>query len=866
MDNGDNGINGIAFTVADADFYVPPADAGRGRRLEPSIELPGWQRTDSGVWTVRVPPAHEMPSQGWKVHVAARRERTQMVLDRVAEVCHRHGVAFKHVSTDWLFLWQHHKHGDRVQSGKFCTAYPADADRAEALMRALAEALQGEVGPTVLTDRPFPGSRVVSYRYGGFVGRSRLLADGTHRPQVLDGSGTPVDDRRTARFTLPDGVRDPFAGDVTAAQADPEPSFGGYRFSRLVRATNSGGSYLATAAAGRPVFVKQARPHNGYQWDGSTAVERLRHEHRVLLQLQDACPGVAPEPVELFTAGEHDYLVTELVPGRTLWSWAAEHNPLALTDIRPAAQAGYLARCRRLLDRLQEQLDRLHAAGYVFVDLNPGNVLVDEHDRPRLVDFEVAGRVADPVRGHGAAGYVPPAALEPGGRPVHPLHFDDYGFAALAQMLLQPLHAVLDRNPAALAHLRADLPGVTDDLWRRATRFRPPTTDGPLPSPEQVAEDPQRWLDWLRDRTARGLLEQLEPGADRAVRTVPEGLARNPFGLAYGTAGVVHALARCGLPVDVRMVDRLSRAIDGRRDDLPPGLMAGTAGIALVLADQGRPDLARGALLRAARHPLLADPDLSDGRAGVALALLHVDRHVRDEALVDLAAELLDPLLDVRRLQAPDRRSGWRHGGAGLALALDRLARRTGRSHYTDVARAALHGELDRAHPVGNGGLLFRVSDHDARVEPYVACGSAGFAMVTARVLAGGDPDPVLEDALERSVVSVAGGGLALLPSLFEGLAGLALVLAELDVLRPELDVREGAWRLARGLFKHAVPGPGGSLRFLGGTGARISDDLAYGSAGVLLLLDHLPRRRTGALLTLDEPVPALAAAAARHP
>lgn len=859
--------SGIGFTVADADFYAPPADAGRGRSFEPSTGLPGWRCTVSGVWTLREPPSHVLPAQGWKVHVAARRDRTQVVLDRVAEVCHAHGVAFKHVSTDWLFLLQHHKHGDRVQSGKFCTAYPADAGRAEALMRALADALPGEVGPTVLTDRPFPGSRVVSYRYGGFVGRSRLLADGTRRPQVLDGSGTPVDDRRTARFTLPDGVRDPFAGDLTAAHADPEPVFGGYRFTRLVRATNSGGSYLATTAAGRPVFVKQARPHNGYQWDGSTASERLRHEHRVLVRLHDACPGVAPEPVELFTAGGHDYLVTELVPGRTLWSWAAEHNPLALTDTRPAAQAGYLDRCRRLLDRLQAQLDRLHEAGYVFVDLNPGNVLVDEHDRPRLVDFEVAGRLGEPLRGHGAAGYLPPAMLEPGRRLVDPLHLDDYGLCALAQMLLHPLHAVLDRNPAALAHLRADLPDVPDDLWRRATRFRPATDDGPLPAPEQVADDPERWLDWLRDRTARGLLQQLEPGAERAVRTVPEGLALSPHGLAHGAAGVVHALARCGLPVDVRLVDRLSRAVTGGRDDLPPGLMAGTAGIALVLADLGRPDHARGALLRAARHPLLADqPDLSDGRAGVALALLHADRHAPDDALVDLAAGLLEPLLDVRRPQAPDRPGGWRHGRAGLALALARLARRTGDAHQAALARAALHGELDRAHPVANGGLLFRVSDLDSRVEPYVACGSAGFAMVTARVLAEGHPDPVLEDALTRSVLAVAGGRLALLPSLFEGLAGMGLVLAELDVLRPDLGVHDGAWRLARGLFKHAVPGPGGSLRFLGGTGARISDDLAYGSAGVLLFLDHLLRRRTGALLTLDEPVAATTVHGSRRP
>lgn len=69
------------------------------------------------------------------------------------------------------------------------------------LGEALTRELAGLVGPYVLSDRRWPGSSCVSYRYGGFARRSRLREDGSRLLVIAGPDGEPVPDvrRRTAR-------------------------------------------------------------------------------------------------------------------------------------------------------------------------------------------------------------------------------------------------------------------------------------------------------------------------------------------------------------------------------------------------------------------------------------------------------------------------------------------------------------------------------------------------------------------------------------------------------------------------------------------------------------------------------------------
>ncbi|MFL6073611.1 MAG: class III lanthionine synthetase LanKC [Mycobacteriales bacterium] len=861
-------MNVIEFTLADQDFCVPIDQWAAGVPYAPSRPVPGWVRREGGLWAHWSPPAGPpLPDQGWKVHVSARFDRTQQVLDAVTDLCGRHGVPYKHVRTDRLFLWLHHKHGPRVQSGKFCALYPAGVDAARALMEALAAALDGERGPYVLTDRRFGSSGVVSYRYGAFTPRFQLTADGGRIPIVAGPDGRDLPDERLPRFSLPDGITDPFAPVAEAGAAAPEPgpvSLHGYTFTRVLQFSNAGGAYRATAADGRAVFVKEARADNGYQWDGSAAQERLRRERDTLRALHAAVPGICPEPLDHFREWEHEFLVTELVPGIPLLSWMSRHNPVTFTDPDAAAYTAYHDRCRALLGALRDQLDRLHAAGYAFVDLNPRNVLVDSDDRPRLIDFEEARPVGgERRRVHGAEDYLPAEARDPARFDSMAIeYFDSYALAALAQLLLHPLHPVLNRNPDAAAHLAADLPAVPADLWRAAGRYRQQAGPGLLPAPEDVAAAPRQWLGWLHDRIVAGLESMADPAADRPYPLGPHGFASHRHNLAYGTAGVVRALHRAGVPVHPRVVGQLLDAAITDRDALPPGLFTGTAGLAWTLADLGQLDAARDLLADADRHPLATGGDvtLAHGTAGIALTHLALYRHDGDTGHLDRAADLLAGLPSGPELVAglgPDDSTGWRVGRPGIALALYYLARLTGDRDALRRGRALLLDDLDQAVE-DPAGLQFRVSRKDQRAEPYLATGSAGFALVAGRYLGnpggapGGDGDGTdpLAAAYRRCLTTVRTILLPVLPALFDGLSGLGLVLADLAATTGDESLHAAAVRSGRALFKYAVPRSGG-ICFLG-LGNRFSADLAYGSAGVLLFLDELLHGRRDALFTLD--------------
>src|SRR5207249_2000308 len=183
--------------------------ASRARRLAQPSPRPGWvlrvmasNRLPVDSWVIRKSPEQiaEEPTMehigfapdddefsspiggdyqdGWKVHISARPDQAAEVLDDAAAVLFAHRVPFKHLSCSRFFLLTGHKHAARQQAGKFIAAYPPDQATARRLLQALAEALADREGPFVLTDRRYGRSSVVHYRYGAFVPRQRVRADG----------------------------------------------------------------------------------------------------------------------------------------------------------------------------------------------------------------------------------------------------------------------------------------------------------------------------------------------------------------------------------------------------------------------------------------------------------------------------------------------------------------------------------------------------------------------------------------------------------------------------------------------------------------------------------------------------------------
>ena len=865
----------IEFAFADKDFYAPLETAeDPGTRLSPRRVPEGWRSHESGLWTQWDLHGLGGVQEGWKVHVSAHPDRLHEVLDTASAVLFDEGVTFKHLSAYLFYRWLHNKHGGRAQGGKFIAAYPSDVERADRIMERLRVALAEEQGPYILTDRRFRDSRTVHYRYGAFVPLTRMGADGMPEFLVRDPAGYLVKDRRGTEFRPPEGVVDPFVapppGPIAPASpsppspapsADPAPaaeiSLGDYVVEDAVRHSNGGGAYRGRhVPTGRTVFIKEARAHTGLTGLSGvtgTARQRLRAEFQTLKALRRSAPGLAPRPLAYLRCWEHEYLVTEFIEGVDLQKWVVVNSALIGVDADAREIAEYYRRCEAIIGAIETALDRLHACGHLFVDVSPGNVLIAPDDTIRLIDFEAAHRLGTGFAWLGTLGFTPPPELVGDDLAV----YDEYGLAALAQALLAPFHHVVRRNPDALAHLRRDLAvraPVSADLWARATRFHAPGPDPVLPTPEQIDEDPSRHLAALRDATATGLLALAD--LDHPLRvfpTSPEGHQTNTVCVAYGTAGVVHALRRAGIALPEGLLERLRRDALESVDKLGPGLYVGLAGIAWVLADCGLLDEARHLLKAADDHPLVDEnATLFGGSAGVALAHLALYGHTGEQRHAERALELVAnlPADDLITPQlGPDDATGLLHGRCGIALMLQQAAAITGEDGLLARGVRLLHAELDRATDPDAPSLIFPVSEADRRAMPYLYCGSAGLAATTARYLPS-VADERLAEALPRLLAPLRTTYTAL-PGLLPGLSGLGLALTEHALAAGDDSSRQAALRVARGVFKFAIPHDTG-VRYLGGRQLRYSAELYSGSAGVLLFLDQVLDPRPDPLFTLD--------------
>ncbi|WP_354637312.1 class III lanthionine synthetase LanKC [Kitasatospora camelliae] len=881
----------LGFAVADPEFYAPlETTVARGEVFRPAGVPDGWQGVESGIWTMWFREKLRGVEDGWKVHVSARADRLGPVLDIAARVCFEQDVAFKHLSARLFYWWTHHKHAPRPQAGKFIAAYPRDVEAAERLMEQLDSALAGEQGPRILSDRRYRTSGTVHYRYGAFVPRTRLRADGSRTLLVRDGAGRLVEDRRGVTPRLPDQITDPFrrpAPAPTSADAPaPAPAaashaFGGFVFESAVRHSNAGGAYLGREeATGRAVFIKEARAHIAFEDDGLDAQARLRGEWETLRVLHEQAPGLAPEPIAYFRQSGHEYLVSELVDGRALNSWMAVNNPLVRVGRTAGQVAAYFERCEGLIAGVEDALARLHACGYLFVDVSPGNVLVAEDDTVRLVDFEAAQRPGASRALIGTPGYAPPRALVGEDLAVH----DDYGVSALALLLLGPFHHVVRRNPDALAHLHADISRygpLPDGLWRRVTKYHTPTgatlsAPGPeaaapepasapaapvsgfrLPTPGELAAEPARYLADLHRSVGDALLAMADVGhGERMFPTIADGYRTNTLCVAYGAAGVAHALHHAGRPLPEGLLDRLRRQALAQADDLAPGLYVGSAGIAHVLAGQGLLEEARDLLAAADRHPLLAESaTVFGGSAGLALGHLALHHHTGDEHHLDRALALARAIPDddarLTVLLGDNNPTGLVHGRPGIALMFHHLARATGDDRHLQRGLRLLHAELDRESDPREVAMTFPISATDRRDMPYLYAGSAGMLLPVTRYLQA-TGDERLAAAMPRLLAAMRIPYTAM-PGLFQGFAGLGLALTDHAAATGDTDSRCEAQRIARGLFKYALPHPTGT-RLLGHGMLRHSADLWSGSAGVLLFLTQLLQPRPDPLFTLDDP------------
>jgi serine/threonine-protein kinase len=172
----------------------------------------------------------------------------------------------------------------------------------------------------------------------------------------------------------------PTGGAPSAIGQAPRPErIGAYRVTGLIGQGGMGSVYRGERAAGdfdHVVAIKVIRPGAL----NAALIDRFRRERQTLARLSH--PNIA----RLFDGGEtpdgDPYIVMEFVEGRPLNAWLERgaHSRESRLNLFLAAAAAVAFAHRNLI---------------VHGDVTPANILVDETDQPRLIDFGIAAPVRD---------------------------------------------------------------------------------------------------------------------------------------------------------------------------------------------------------------------------------------------------------------------------------------------------------------------------------------------------------------------------------------------------------------------------------------------------------------------------------------
>lgn len=338
------------------------------------------------IWRYNRLSQSQDPDQGWKLHISATILTAVKVLEIVAPFLEEQKAYYKApISLQELKKINSGIYYDYSQIGKFITIYPQDGAQAVYFAEKLHWLTFQIPAPTVPYDLKFNLESCVHYRYGAFKINKIKNSDGTSILTMRDPQGNLIPDLRDSA-PYPAWVSNPFSHQPETAVADDSPLKKDFRVFQALTQRGKGGVYQGVDFRFSPRFclIKEGRKHGEVEWDGRDGYWRIQNEKHVLGILRAAGIKV-PQIYHSFETGKNYYLVTEFIEGESLHSFLAKRK--SLLSIPQALKYAI---------EISGILAKIHAAGWIWRDCKPANLIVTKSGKLRPIDFEGACPITQP--------------------------------------------------------------------------------------------------------------------------------------------------------------------------------------------------------------------------------------------------------------------------------------------------------------------------------------------------------------------------------------------------------------------------------------------------------------------------------------
>lgn len=814
-------------------YYTYPKEKNQGSLLRVKNIPDEYIVIDGEHWINVLYKKQDLPKQGWKIHISSTSENAQETLDIVSSLMIERNISFKYVRSLFELDLKNAKYGDRGSSGKFITIYPSDIPQFLELLRVLEKNLSTlPKGPYILNDKRWFNSNVY-FRYGSFMERY-YYKDGQKVYAIENLDGELVEDLRTPYYALPDFVDEPIEIKEMEELSESEISpslLDTLKIKEALHFSNGGGVYLALDKENNEVVLKEGRPNTGIDAQYKDAFSRVINEGNILDKLNKAKYPV--KKIEAFKAWEHSFLLEEYIEGKALSSWMVQNYPFNSSKHNES----YTKSCVNILTQLIEAIEEIHSFNVGMGDLQPANVVVNEKEEVRLIDFETASTIDDVHPGLMTPGFV-------GDLSMNREQSDWFALLRIARQLFVPVGTVQDissnmdniHNYWIEKTFGKEAINIIQKIQSIADRCGARPMEELMSTSGQFHEEFD--LKTMIKKLRKGIFKDLSskdillPGDIRQFE-----MGTGKLNVLTGGFGVAMALHKTG-GVNKTVVEWIENQKISELIDIENGLYTGKAGIAAVLWELGYKQESMELFNSITDFEDFKDVSLATGLSGIGLAFLGLDYELESDCYFEKSLKIANILerrfyenVPIIPFDEGIVDKGIFTSWSGVSLFFSALYKKTKNNKWLLLAQKTLEKDLSLGLFDENG--VYHVDD-DYRVLPYLAGGSCGLAIAIIELETNSRTNTWAKEI--EGISKIARSKTFYNCGLFHGTAGIVASSNLIALYKGSDDLTRSSLQT---LNLHLLE-KDNYLYTPGDSCFRVSGDLLSGSSGLLLVLQDI--------------------------